>query len=225
MKTVNGIAVWDSVEEILLPGHTALIVVDVQNDFVRQNGWMAANGKDISLIEKVVPSIVELVGLARDTGVPVYFIEQTTMPDNGSDTPAWLHFKTRDGRQRTDYALDGSWGQQTIDELGVRPDDPRIRKFRPSAFLGTPLAAILRAKGIRSVLICGTVTQGCVQATTTDASYHDFYTVLAQDCVGSFSEPLHENALTFLRSRYETTDIASLRQMWAANSTATTEGE
>ncbi len=220
MKTVNGVQVWDTLEEILAPAHSALLVVDVQNDLVRSDGWFAHNGKDVAHIQRVLPAIVELVAVARSAGVPIFFIEQTTLPDNRSDSPAWLHFKTRDGRVRTDYNLDGSWGQQTVEELGVRPDELRVRKFRPSAFLGTSLDAMLRAQGVASVLICGTVTQGCVQATTMDASFHDYYTVLAQDCVGSTSEPLHENALTFLRSRYEVTDVPALRTLWPDNRSA-----
>src|SRR5690348_8461269 len=143
MKTVNGLQVYDEIHEIAAPQHTALIVVDVQNDCVRPDGWFARNGKDVSNIQPVLPRIIELVQAAREAGVLVIFIEQTTLPENGSDSPAWLHFKTRDGRTRTDYTLDGSWGQQTIDDLKVGPDDIRVRKFRPSAFHGTSLDKIL----------------------------------------------------------------------------------
>jgi nicotinamidase-related amidase len=215
MKTVNGIQVWDTLAEILSPRHTALLVVDVQNDCVRPDGWFARNGKDVTGIQPVLPSIVELVGAARDCGVYVVFIEQTTLPEGASDSPAWLYFKTRDGRTRTDYTLDGSWGQRTIDELAVRPEEPRVRKYRPSGFHGTALDKLLRNRGIRSVVTCGVVTQGCVQATTMDASFHDYYTVVAADCVGSYSRPLHDNAMAFLGSRYDTVDLASLREIWS----------
>jgi ureidoacrylate peracid hydrolase len=216
MKTVNGVEVFDSLEEMVQPRHTALIVVDVQNDCVRPDGWFARNGKDVSPIQQVLPRIVELVEAARAAGVLVVFIEQTTLPDNRSDSPAWLHFKTRDGRLATDYTLDGSWGQQTIDELRVGPDELRVRKYRPSAFHGTSLDTILRAHGVLSVITCGVVTQGCVQATTMDASFHDYYTVFARDCIGGFTASLHENALTFLGSRYEAANVETLRAIWAS---------
>lgn len=225
MKTVNGVEVFDGLAEIVRPEHTALIVVDVQNDCVDPNGWFAQHGKDVTAIQRVLPSIVSLVEAARAAGVFVVFIEQTTLPANGSDSPAWLYFKTRDGRVRTDYTLDGSWGQQTIDELKVGPEDVRVRKFRPSAFHGTSLDKILRAHGIASVVTCGVVTQGCVQATTMDASFHDYYTAFASDCIGGFTPALHDNALTFLSSRYDSADVATLTSLWAAAPSLRTERE
>lgn len=217
MKTVNGVEVLDDLSEILAPEHTALVVVDVQNDCVRPDGWFAEQGRDVAGIQEVVPKVVALVEAARNAGVLVVFIEQTTLPANGSDSPAWLYFKTRDGRSRTDYTLDGSWGQQTIDELAVRSDEIRVRKFRPSAFHGTSLDKILRAHGVVSVVTCGVITQGCVQATTMDASFHDYYTVVASDCIGSFSPALHDNAMTFLGSRYDSADLETLATMWATS--------
>jgi nicotinamidase-related amidase len=223
MRTVNGVEVFDSLAEIVSPEHTALVVVDVQNDCVDPNGWFAQHGKDVTQIQGILPRVVELVEAARAAGVFVVFIEQTTLPANGSDSPAWLYFKTRDGRERTDYTLDGSWGQMTIEALKVGPDDVRVRKFRPSAFHGTSLDKILRAHGIKSVITCGVITQGCVQATTLDASFHDYYTVIARDCIGGFSPELHDNAMTFLESRYDSADVAHLTQLWSTGSTNGTE--
>lgn len=223
MRTVNGVEVYDSLAEIVRPEHTALVVVDMQNDCVGVNGWFAQQGKGVAQLQDVVPRVVALVEAARAAGVLVVFIEQTTLPANGSDSPAWLYFKTRDGRERTDYTLDGSWGQQTIDELNVGPHDIRVRKFRPSAFHGTSLDKILRAHGIASVVTCGVITQGCVQATTLDASFHDYYTVFARDCIGSFTPALHDNALTFLGSRYDSADVASLTELWTTSSSNRSE--
>lgn len=213
MKTVNDIEVFSELREIVDPRHTALIVVDVQNDLVLPEGWFARNGKDVSRVFGIVPRVADLVRTARAAGVFPVFMEQTTLPHNASDPPAWLYFKTRDGRTRTDYALRGTWGQQTVDALEVG-DDLRIEKLRPSSFHDTPLNNVLQARGIKSVLICGTITQGCVQATVLSASFHNYYTVLVEDCVQSFSAELHENAMTFMRSRYDMTTIAQLRSIW-----------
>lgn len=219
MKYVNGVEVFDSLDEILRPEHTALLVVDVQNDCVDPEGWFARNGKDVSAVQPVLRRISELVAAARAAGALVVFIEQTTLPANGSDSPAWLYFKTRDGRTRTDYTLEGSWGQRTIDALKVGPDEIRVRKFRPSAFHGTSLDKILRAHGVVSVLTCGVVTQGCLQATTMDASFHDYYTVVAADCVAGYSPQLHDGALTFLSSRYDTVGVDEVSALWGVPAT------
>jgi nicotinamidase-related amidase len=215
LKNVNGTEVFSTLAEIVNPAHTALLVIDVQNDGVRPDGWFARNGKDVSAAVEMLPRLVTLVTAARRAGVLPVFIQQTTLPGNQSDSPAWLYFKTRDGRTRTDYETDGTWGHQITDELAVRADDIRVKKFRPSAFHGTSLDAILRANGIRSVVTCGVITQGCVQATTTDASFHDYYTVLAEDCVASYSPALHDNALTFLKSRYDAVTGDELAALWA----------
>src|SRR5262249_39068328 len=100
--------------------------------------------------------------------------------------------------------LEGTWGQDLLEELGARPDEVRVKKNRPSAFHRTNLDMILGAAGIRSVVVAGVITQGCVLATLLDASFHDYYVVLADDCVQSFDQAQHENALRFVRSRYDT---------------------
>jgi nicotinamidase-related amidase len=216
VRNVNGAEVFSSLAEIVDPAHTALLVIDVQNDGVRADGWFARNGKDVTAAAAMLPRLIALVRAARGAGVLPVFIQQTTLQANRSDSPAWLYFKTRDGRTRTDYELDGTWGHQVIDELAVTGDDVQVKKFRPSAFHGTSLDAILKANGIRSVVTCGVITQGCVQATTMDASFHDYYTVLAEDCVASYSPPLHDNALTFLKSRYDAVTGDELAALWAA---------
>ena len=219
MKRINGVPVYDGLGEILDPRHTALLVVDVQNDMCRPDGWMARQGRDVGAIQAAVPRIAQLAAAARECGVTVVLIEQTTLPDNASDSPAWLYFKTRDGRRRTDYTLDGSWGQQTLEEIGRGPGDLVVRKHRPSAFHATTLDLLLRARGVESVAVCGTITQGCVQATVMDASFHDYYVVVAGDAVQSFSQELHANALTFLRSRYDVADGAEIAALWRRQAT------
>jgi nicotinamidase-related amidase len=215
MKNVNGVDVFSELGEIVDPGHTALLVVDMQNDGVLPAGWFAQNGKDVEHVLSIVDPVRDLIAAARSAGVTPIFIEQTTLPGNRSDPPAWLYFKTRDGRERTDYTLEGSWGQQTMEAVGIRPDDIRVRKFRPSSFHETTLHTLLQTMGTKTTLVCGTITQGCVQATMQDASFHNYYAVLVEDCVQSYNQQLHENALTFLRSRYDTVESSKLEKLWA----------
>lgn len=214
MKNVNGVQIFSELAEIIDPAHTALLVVDVQNDLVLPEGWFARNGKDVSGVGSIIEPVADLIASARAAGVLPVFIEQTTLPNNASDPPAWLYFKTRDGRRRTDYAVRGTWGNATVDQLGVQPDDIRVEKFRPSSFHHTALDDILRARQIQSVVVCGTITQGCVQATMMDASFHNYYTVLARDCVSSYSQSLHANALEFMSSRYDVADRSEIAAVW-----------
>ncbi len=221
MKNVNGAEIFSTPAEVLDPAHTALIVVDVQNDCVSPEGWFAQNGKDVSAITPAVARIVDLVNAARAAGVFVVFIQQTTLPDNKSDGAGWLYFKTRDGRTRTDYCLPNTWGHAIVDELEPADDEPRVIKYRPSSFHGTSLDAILHANGIQSVVTCGVVSQGCVQATTMDASFHDYYTNIAYDCIAGYSAELHENAMTFMKSRYDYYTGAELAAIWSGSEAVT----
>ena len=214
MRTVNGTTIYSTVAEIIDPAHTALLVVDMQNDECHPDGWFAQQGRSVSGIAAIVPRVRALIDAARGAGVRVVFIQQTTLASNQSDPPAWLYFKTRDGRTRTDYNLDGTWGQEVLSELGRRPEDVTIKKYRPSAFHLTSLDLLLRAQVVESVVICGNTTQGCVLATTLDASFHDYFTVLVEDAVQSFSQEQHENALRFLGSRYDLMTAEAVVRSW-----------
>jgi nicotinamidase-related amidase len=218
MRSVNGIQVYSEMTEILTPAHTALLVVDMQNDFVHPDGWFAREGRELTNIIQMVPNVTRLLPIARCAGVLPIFIEQVTLSNSASDPPAWLYFKTRDGRRRTDYTIQGSWGQSTADEVGKAPSDLCIEKRRPSAFHKTALNETLGSHSIESVAVCGVVTQGCVQATVLDASFHNYYTVVIEDCVQSFDQPLHDNALTFMRSRYDVVTLNDLQKLWAGGS-------
>ena len=215
MRELGGVSFFDRVEEILDPRHTALVVVDMQQDFCSPEGHFARAGRDVSRIAAIVPAIANLVGTARSLGVPVVHIMQTTLANHASDSPAWMYFKTRDGKA-PNYTMDGSWGQEIVPELAPDPGEPVVKKHRPSAFYLTDLDLILRNRGIATVAICGCITQGCVQATTMDASFHDYYSVLIKDCVQSTNQELHENALKFLGSRYDLVTSEELARIWSS---------
>jgi nicotinamidase-related amidase len=213
MKTIAGITFCADVAEILAGRRSALLVVDMQNDFCSPDGHFARNGKDVAAIAAIVPNITGLLAAARAHDVPVLFAQQTTLPGLASDSPAWLYFKTRDGKS-PDYAIDGTWGQEIVPDIPIQAGDVVVKKHRPSAFVRTDLDERLRAKNIEAVVIAGCITQGCVQATATDASYRDYYVVIAEDCVQSTSQELHENALRFLRSRYDVVPSAEITTYW-----------
>lgn len=212
MKTVQGREIPSISSELLDPARTALLVIDFQNDFLSDDGHYARHGRDVARMRAIVPSLRQLVDAARNSGARVVFVQQSTLTDGASDSDAWLYFKTRDGKS-PDYTLAGSWGEELF-ELEPRHGEPRLRKFRPSAFHGTNLAEMLREMGVDTVVTCGVLTQGCVLATTLDASFHDFYTVIAKDAVAGPSSELHDVALTFLASRYDCLGNDEIVRAW-----------
>ena len=218
-ESFDSVPVYRSLAEILDPAHTALLVIDMQNDFCDERGWWSQQGRSVGAIQGIIPRIQALLGAARQAGCTVVFVEQVTLPDNRSDPPAWLCFKTRDGRRRTDYALSDSWGQHTIAQMGRLPSEMVVHKHRPSSFHLTTLDLILQGRGIESVLITGTVTQGCVLSTAYDASFHNYYTVVVGDAVAGYSRELHAAALALLAARYDVLATARVVALWQASTT------
>lgn len=209
MKTINGKIVLDSLEELVDPAHTAVLAVDIQNDFCHAQGHFARHGKDISAIERALPTMISFLRDCQSAGLPVVFLRQATLPEGRSDSPAWLRFKTRDGKA-PDYTLPGSWGWEFVDGIDVRPRDWVVEKYRPDGFHQTNLDQILRANGIRTTILLGTTTEGCVESTVRSASYHDYYTVVVADAVASPNARNHEGSMALFRARYPTHDAAEV---------------
>src|SRR4051812_7014358 len=135
MLEVNGQPVYESLAEVIDPRHTALLVVDMQNDYCASDGVLALEGGDISMIQAVVPNVINMVDAARRHGVKVVWIQQTWLLGGASDSPAWIYMKRRNGVHK-DRCIEGSWGQQFIEGLQPAGDEPVIKKHRSSAFVG-----------------------------------------------------------------------------------------
>lgn len=203
MKKIMGKDVLDTLQELVDPRWTAVVVIDVQNDFCSTEGHFAKYGRDVARMQPAVRKMVEFVGKAQALGMRTIFLRQASLPDGRMDSPAWLRFKTRDGKA-PDYAVPGTWGWEFVEGLTVRPDDWVVEKFRPDGFIGTHLDHILRTQGIQSVILLGATTEGCVESTVRSASYHDYYVVVLEDAVATTNAELHEGSLRFFRARYPT---------------------
>jgi ureidoacrylate peracid hydrolase len=214
VKTINGVSVLDTLEELVDPAHTAVVVVDVQNDFCHAEGHFGRHGKNLATTHATVPGFVRFVNAAQDLGLRTIFLRQLTLPHGRSDSPAWLRFKCRDGKS-SEYTLKGSWGAELIDGLAPREGDVMIEKFRPDGFLGTPLDAVLRANAIQTTVLLGTTTEGCVESTVRGASYHDYYTVVVKDLLCSPNQVQHEGSMRLFEARYPMAGADELLAIWA----------
>ena len=214
MREVFGKEVLESDEEVLAPGHTALVVVDMQNDFAHPQGYFSAHGIDVGSVFELGPRLAAFVEAARKSGPLVVWVQQTTLPDGRSDSPPWLAFKMRHGFDGQ-YTLEGSWGQTIIEPLRPVPEEPVVRKFRSSAFVGTSLDSVLRANGIRSVVVCGCMTEGCVESTVRDAAFNDYYAGVVEDLVASNTPAYHEASLLVMRSQFRVLRSERLLAVWS----------
>jgi len=197
-------------------GHTALLLIDMCNDFIHPEGKTATRGRrPLDHARRVIDPMRRLLLQARSSGVLVVHLQHTTLPDHASDSGPWLDARSRATYSVTDICLDGSWGQQIIDELAPSAGEVVVKKYRYSGFAGTNLDLVLRGSGIRTVVCAGVSTNACVEATAREAFSADYYVVLPGDACGSWSAELHEATLATARHRYATVcETEELLKIW-----------
>ncbi len=181
-----------SLPERLKPAHTALLVIDMQNDFCAEGGYIeSVVGKDASACRAVVAPIMALVETARAAAVPVVWVRANYALDV---LPAGMAARfAAQGKGRVCCAP-GSWG---ADFYGCKPtpDEAIIEKHCFSAFIKTDLEARLCAGAIRTIVFTGVQTNICVESTLRDGVSLGFHVVAAEDCVASHTPDLHAATL------------------------------
>ena len=174
---------------------TALIVIDMQNDFCSEGGWADQNGFDFSPDRKPIEPIAKLLPVVRQAGMKVMWLNWANRPDLLNMAPNMIYpfYKTGkvvglgDPLTRNDahVLLKDSWSAAVVDELEQCPEDIKVDKYRASGFWDTPLDSILRNLGIRTILFAGVNTDQCVMCTLQDACFLGYGCVLLSDCCGT----------------------------------------
>jgi nicotinamidase-related amidase len=148
------------------------------------------------------------------------FIQNTTLRGHLSVSPAQVRFRVRLAHDPSQpslrYTEDGTWGQEFVPELTPADGELTIKKFRSSAFVGTPLDLLLRSNGIQTIVISGCTTEGCVESTARDGMFMDYYVVVVPDCVESDTRDQHEASLTLMRVRFDMIASTEIRNVWDA---------
>ena len=198
------------------PSRAALLIIDMINDFIDPHGKTAARaGRPLDHARSVIPTQRRLLDGARRAGVPVIHVQHTTLPGHASDSGPWLDARSRATYSVEDIALDGSWGQQIIDELAPTEEEVVVKKHRYSGFAGTNLDLLLRSMRRQSVICCGVSTNACVEATAREAFSLDYYVVLPSDACASWDRALHEATLLSAGHRYGAVcTSADLLDLW-----------
>ncbi len=175
---------------------TAAVVVDMQNDFCTQGGWLHGIGVDVAPTHRAVAGLAATLPPLRAAGVPVIWLNWGNRPDLLNLSPALLHVYNPggDGVGLGDALPNGapvlekdSWGAALVAALQPGPDDVRVDKFRMSGFWDTPLDSILRNLRIDTVLFGGVNADQCVMATLQDANFLGYDTILLEDCSATTS--------------------------------------
>jgi nicotinamidase-related amidase len=167
------------------PASTALIVVDMQNDFVKDGGTL-----QVPDAASTTPVISGLIEQARSAGMRVIFSQDT---HNDGD-PEWAIWP--------EHTREGSWGWQIVDELQPRADELVVRKVRYDAFYGTNLDHYLRLWNVHTLIICGTLANICVHYTAASAALRWYDIIIPKDAISAltpfdFESSLRQTAFVF----------------------------
>ncbi len=197
--------------EKVAPEHTALIIIDVQNDFCARGGFLSDLGRDMSMVQAMVPRLDSFISRARDAGAMIVFVRALT--DDPYLSPEWAQKWTKSPSGKG-LCLKGAWGTELY-LLQPQAGDVVITKHRYSAFKGTDLDLVLRSKGIKTLLMSGVSTNVCVESTARDGHQMDYYIVFLEDCVANTDRQAHENTLENIRRYFgEVCSSADVLAAW-----------
>jgi nicotinamidase-related amidase len=193
---------------------TALVVIDLQNDFLDPKGAYARGG-DSNPPALLLPDRVAAVARAVKTAGGLVAASQFTLwPDAAGEPMVSPHLKAlRPYLRKGDFAP-GSWGQANVDALAGLVD-LAVSKVAYSAFFNTQLDWVLRRAGIDTVAVCGIVTNGGVASTVRDAHMRDYRTLVLADGCAAFGEERHRTSLADMANVAEVTDCADFVQLLA----------
>jgi ureidoacrylate peracid hydrolase len=212
------------------PSRTAVIVVDMQNDFASEGGAFARAGLDIVPVRNIVALTARVLAAAREASMKVIYLKMAFRPDlsdvGAPDSKNWsLHAFLRMGEpvtgpdgQPSQLFIKDTWNTEIVSELAPRPSDIVVTKHRFSGFYGTDLDVILRGLGIKYLVFTGCTTSVCVESTLRDAMFRDYLCLLLADCT---AEPIGQE---LARSNHEASLlVAELMFGWVSESAALIE--
>lgn len=188
------------------PRSTALIVIDMQRDFVEPGGFGAALGNDVTPLQAIVPAVARLLAAARATGLLVIHTRECHRPDLSDCPPAKRDrgapsLRIGDPGPMGRILIAGEPGAEIVPELAPLPGETVIDKPGKGAFFATDLGERLAALGIRSLIFAGVTTEVCVQTTMREANDRGFEGLLAEDATESYFPEFKAATLAMVRAQ------------------------
>ncbi|CCV10731.1 isochorismatase family cysteine hydrolase [Mesorhizobium sp. STM 4661] len=179
----------------LVAENTALIVIDLQEDFLSTSGYFARQGYDPSPLRAILPTVNRLIAAARAAGLKIIHTRQGYRADMADMTPYEKWRRKRAGLEGTDILLRSSPGFQIVPEIDLAAEDIIVDKTCNGAFTYTDFEHVLRARGITHLMFSGCTTDVCVHTTLREACDRNFQCLTISDACASGDQKAHEAAL------------------------------
>jgi nicotinamidase-related amidase len=188
------------------PDHTALIVIDMQRDFVEPGGFGETLGNDVSMLQKVVPPLSAVLAATRTAGITVIHTREGHKPDMSDCPPAKVNrgdpsLRIGDPGPKGRILIRGEYGHDIIDDLAPIEGELVIDKPGKGSFYGTDLGEILQDAGITSLIVTGVTTEVCVHTTVREANDRGYECLVLSDCVGSYFEEFQRVGLAMISAQ------------------------
>jgi ureidoacrylate peracid hydrolase len=185
---------------------TALVVVDMQNSYGAPGGFRDLIGRSLDGVQQVVANNIRVIEAARRAGLPIVFLQTGWDPDLKSagtpDSPNWhksnpMRLMRQRPELRGKILTHGSWDHALMDGIVPGPDDMIVPKSRYSGFFGTHLDSLLRARGVRNLILTGLTSNVCVETTLRDAYHHEYFCLLVEDATQHSGPPFVRDAVLY----------------------------
>ena len=188
------------------PAATALVMIDMQRDFIEPGGFGASLGNDVSRLAAIVPTARRLVDACRAAGLAIIHTKEVHRPDLADCPPAKRErgqpsLRIGDAGPMGRVLIDGEPGAEFVAALAPHERDIVIAKPGKGAFYATPLGEILRLRGITHLVFGGVTTEVCVQTTMREANDRGYACLLVEDATESYFEAFKQATLEMIRAQ------------------------
>jgi biuret amidohydrolase len=188
------------------PATTALVVIDMQRDFVEPGGFGEALGNDVTPLQAVIAPCRRMLDAARKRGMMIIHTREGHSPDLADCPPSKIvrgrgAIKIGDSGPMGRILIRGEHGHGIVSELAPQPGEVVVDKPGKGAFCATDLDHILHNRGIKSLIVCGVTTEVCVTTTVREANDRGYECVVLADCVGSYFPEFQRSALAMIKAQ------------------------
>ncbi len=188
------------------PASCALVIIDMQRDFVDPGGFGEALGNDVSLLRRAIAPTQKVLAAARAAGLFVVHTREGHRPDLADLPPTKkLRGKLKNGIGDAGpmgrILVRGEYGHDIIDELKPAAGEPVVDKPGKGAFHATDLDAMLKNRGIRQLIVCGVTTEVCVNTTVREANDRGYDCLVLEDCTGSYFPEFQKMGIAMIKAQ------------------------